>query len=58
MADRLITDGRPPEDASTLATLLLAQVRGLQLDLLVSGDRARADRAIEFAARLLDRPTT
>ncbi|UUU19165.1 TetR/AcrR family transcriptional regulator [Streptomyces sp. DSM 40750] len=57
LADRLITEGWPPEDATALATLLLAQVRGLQLDLLVSGDRTRADRAIEFAARLLDRPT-
>ncbi|WP_411146218.1 hypothetical protein [Streptomyces sp. x-80] len=30
-------------------------MRGLQLDLLVSGDRARADRAIDIAVRLLDR---
>ncbi|MYS90103.1 TetR family transcriptional regulator [Streptomyces sp. SID5464] len=47
-------DGWAPEDASTLATLLLAQIRGLQLDLLVSGDRARADRAFEFALALLE----
>ncbi|MBR8642162.1 TetR/AcrR family transcriptional regulator [Streptomyces tuirus] len=47
-------DGWAPEDASALATLLLAQIRGLQLDLLVSGDRERADRAFEFALALLE----
>ncbi|AXE89557.1 TetR/AcrR family transcriptional regulator [Streptomyces sp. Go-475] len=47
-------DGWEPEDASALATLLLAQIRGLQLDLLVSGDRARVDRAFEFALALLE----
>jgi AcrR family transcriptional regulator len=47
-------DGWAPEDASALATLLLAQIRGLQLDLLISGDRARADRAFEFALALLE----
>ncbi|MFI8438275.1 TetR/AcrR family transcriptional regulator [Streptomyces sp. NPDC079020] len=54
IANRLAADGWPPEDASTLSTLVLAQVRGLQLDLLVSGDRSRADHAIDFAVRLLD----
>ncbi|MDF3141534.1 MULTISPECIES: TetR/AcrR family transcriptional regulator [unclassified Streptomyces] len=57
LTDRLARDGWPPEDSAALATLLLAQVRGLQLDLLVSGDRKRADRAIDFAVRLLDRPS-
>ncbi|WP_050777957.1 TetR/AcrR family transcriptional regulator [Micromonospora sp. ATCC 39149] len=47
-------DGWAPEDASALATLLLAQIRGLQLDLLISGDRARVDRAFEFALALLE----
>ncbi|MCX4391374.1 TetR/AcrR family transcriptional regulator (plasmid) [Streptomyces sp. NBC_00257] len=55
IANRLVADGWPPEDASALSTLVLAQVRGLQLDLLVSGDRARTDRAIDFAVRPLDR---
>ncbi|MER6162867.1 TetR/AcrR family transcriptional regulator [Streptomyces sp. NPDC001868] len=54
LTDRLTQDGRPPEEASALATLLLAQVRGLQLDLLVSGDRERADRALDFSLRLLE----
>ncbi|MET9659057.1 TetR/AcrR family transcriptional regulator [Streptomyces sp. NPDC006510] len=57
IANRLAADGWPPEDASALSTLVLAQVRGLQLDLLVSGDRARTDRAIDLAVRLLDRST-
>jgi AcrR family transcriptional regulator len=47
-------DGWASEDASALATLLLAQIRGLQLDLLVSGDRARVDRAFEFSLALLE----
>jgi AcrR family transcriptional regulator len=56
IAAALARDGWPPSDASALATLVLAQVRGLQLDLLVSGDRARADRALELSLRLLERP--
>ncbi|MFD5254121.1 TetR/AcrR family transcriptional regulator [Streptomyces bobili] len=56
LVGKLMQDSWPPEDASALATLLLAQVRGLQLDLLVSGDRARVDRALEFSLRLLERP--
>ena len=37
--------GFPPEHARGLATLSLAAMRGLQLDLLASGDRARIDAA-------------
>ena len=37
--------GLPPERARSLATLSLAAMRGLQLDLLASGDRARIDAA-------------
>jgi AcrR family transcriptional regulator len=46
--------GYPPNDADTLATLLLAQVRGLQLDLLLTGDRRRVDRAIEALIEMVD----
>lgn len=53
----LARDGWAPDDASAMATLILAQVRGLQLDLLVSGDRARADRAFELAIALLEART-
>ncbi|CDQ46363.1 TetR/AcrR family transcriptional regulator [Mycolicibacterium neoaurum] len=57
IAGWLKRDGWTPEDASALATLLLAQIRGLQLDLLISGDRARADRAFELALPLLHQRT-
>lgn len=53
--ERLLQSGYPPDEASTLATLLLTQVRGLQLDLLLTGDRARADRAIEASIAMIDR---
>lgn len=47
--------GYPPNDADTLATVLLAQVRGLQLDLLLTGDRRRVDRAIDALIEMVDR---
>lgn len=56
IAERLIRDGWPPEDAPALATLVLAQIRGLQLDLLVTGDRERAERALDLSLRILERP--
>ncbi|MFF7945138.1 TetR/AcrR family transcriptional regulator [Nocardia gamkensis] len=56
ISEWLRQDGWAPEQASALATLLLAQIRGLQLDLLVSGDRARADQAFELALTLLKPP--
>ncbi len=37
--------GLPRERAVALATLLVAVVRGLLLDVLATGDRARVDRA-------------
>ena len=39
--------GVDPARAETLATLAVAQFRGLQLDLLATGDRARVERALE-----------
>lgn len=47
LTPQLLRSGCSPADADTRATLLLAQVRGLQLDLLLTGDRSRADRAID-----------
>jgi AcrR family transcriptional regulator len=41
----LTAAGCPPADAPPLATFLIAEIRGLQLDLLATGDRARVDRA-------------
>ena len=52
---QLSRSGYPPKDADTLATLLLAQVRGLQLDLLLTGDRPRVDRAIDALIEMVDR---
>lgn len=48
--------GCPESDASSIATLILSQIRGLSMDLLATGDRDRVDRAFEmfvegFAAR-------
>lgn len=42
---RLLQEGWPPERVPAIATVLLAQVRGLQLDLASTGDRERVDEA-------------
>ncbi|OBJ44830.1 transcriptional regulator [Mycolicibacterium mucogenicum] len=51
---QLSRSGYAADEAKTLATLLLAQVRGLQLDLQLTGDRARVDRAIEALLEMVD----
>jgi AcrR family transcriptional regulator len=56
IVQRLVLDGWSPVDAQPVATLLLAQFRGLQLDLMVTGDRRRVDQAIELSLGLLDPP--
>ena len=43
--------GVPPEQARSEATLLVATVRGLLLDLLATGERGRVDAAIEEFVR-------
>ena len=43
--DTLIRDGVPPTRARAVATALLAQIRGLQLDLAATDDRDRVDEA-------------
>lgn len=45
----LEAEGSSAANPETQATLLLAQVRGLQLDLLLTGERDRVDRAFELA---------
>jgi AcrR family transcriptional regulator len=45
--------GFPAERASTLATLSLATMRGLLLDLLARGERARVNATLEELLRLL-----
>jgi AcrR family transcriptional regulator len=57
IVDRLAGEGWDRRDAEPVATLVLAQVRGLQLDLLVTGDRARVDRAMRTSLRLLEPPS-
>ena len=48
-----IAAGFAPERARNLASLSLAAMRGLQLDLLASGERARIDAAVDELLRLL-----
>jgi AcrR family transcriptional regulator len=58
----LIEEGCEPEEAEPIASLLLASFRGLYMDMLVSGDYTRVDRAaadLAHGIRLLiaNRPT-
>jgi len=48
--------GAEPERVSPLATLILATIRGLQLDLLATGEKARIDGAFRELLRLLSLP--
>jgi AcrR family transcriptional regulator len=57
VSEQLSRSGSAPDEANTLATLLLAQVRGLQLDLLLTGDRTRVDRAVEALIAMIDQTT-
>ncbi|MET9488096.1 TetR/AcrR family transcriptional regulator [Nocardia sp. NPDC006630] len=43
----------PAETTSRTATFILAQIRGLQLDLITTGDRVRVDEAFETTVELL-----
>ncbi len=43
--------GCPPQEAEAVATTLLARVRGLAADLLLTGDRPRLDRAFDELLR-------
>lgn len=55
MTDRiLVAGGWNQQDSQALATLLLAQFRGLQLDLMLTGERARVDAALEISLRHLE----
>lgn len=52
----IFEEDRPHLADDESATLLLAAIRGLHLDLLASGDRARVERALETLLRLLELP--
>jgi hypothetical protein len=49
IATNVIALGCPEEDAPVFATLALATLRGLVVDLLATGDRERLDEAFEGA---------
>lgn len=53
LIESLTAEGWSRADAVSRATLFLAQARGLQLDLLITGDRARVDAAFEVSLELL-----
>lgn len=52
----IFEEDRPHLAGNDAATLLLATIRGLHLDLLATGDRARVERALETLLRLLELP--
>jgi len=58
IAGLLVARGVGPSDAPPLATFVYAAVRGLQLDLLATGDRDRVNGAFEELARVLDERLT
>jgi AcrR family transcriptional regulator len=55
LEERLARDGWSPDESTVRATLILANVRGLQLDLLMTGARSRVDRAFELTLELATR---
>lgn len=57
ISDRVVATGSwNRQDAQALATLLLAQFRGLQLDLMLTGERTRVDAALEISLRQFEQP--
>ncbi|MFD5244914.1 TetR/AcrR family transcriptional regulator [Amycolatopsis sp. NPDC058340] len=54
MEGLVVADGCAREQAPLLATMIVAQARGLQLDLLATGDRERVDRTFALFVDLID----
>ncbi|ERB49948.1 TetR family transcriptional regulator [Rhodococcus sp. P27] len=53
LTEAALAHGCPPDRADRYATIVLAQIRGLTLDLVTTGDRVRIDAAFaEFAAAM------
>ncbi|MCM6773117.1 TetR/AcrR family transcriptional regulator [Nocardia sp. CDC159] len=46
--ESLLRYGFAPETAAAAATFVVAQIRGLQIDLITTGERARVDQAFEL----------
>jgi AcrR family transcriptional regulator len=55
LAAGLAGRGFSADDASAVSTMYMAALRGLLLDLAVTGDRARVDAALELVAERLKR---
>lgn len=53
-SDVLVADGLAEEQASAVATLLVAAFRGLMLDLLGTGERERVDAGFQMLATLAE----
>jgi hypothetical protein len=54
MEGLVVADGCPREQAPLVASMIVAQARGLQLDLLATDDRDRVDRAFALFIELVD----
>ncbi|AXB41202.1 TetR/AcrR family transcriptional regulator [Amycolatopsis albispora] len=50
----VVAEGCPREQAPEIASMIVAQARGLQLELLATGERARTDRAFTRFLGLVD----
>ncbi|MFI5776911.1 TetR/AcrR family transcriptional regulator [Nocardia sp. NPDC051570] len=55
LEESLLRYGWPRSTVAHAATLVLAQVRGLQIDLITTGDRDRVDHAFELMLGMLER---
>ncbi|TDB73188.1 TetR/AcrR family transcriptional regulator [Micromonospora sp. KC723] len=51
----VLAEGCPGEQAPLIASMIVAQARGLQLDLLATNDRERVDHAFSVFIDLIDR---
>lgn len=54
LSEILLRAGYGYEDARTRATLVLASMRGLQLDIFTTGEKERADRAFNALVSLIE----
>lgn len=54
MRQLVIADGCPDEQAPFVASMIVAQARGLQLDLLTTGDRERVDHTFALFIDVID----
>lgn len=55
MESLVVAEGCPADQAPLVASMIVAQARGLQLDLLATADRDRVDRSFELFVDLIGR---